>query len=348
MAAISLTGIDAFDAAQGKRVTFSYTGNQCIANRLIVYDSATNSEVYNSRQESFALSHTIAAGSLTNGVLYYLKITAYYMEGNEEKSVTSSASNNFYCLSTPTWAFSDITNGQIIGNSSLLLTMTYSQAQNEEVNEFAIVVYTASRSIYSQSGALYSVSSSYTVEGLADNTVYYLRAYGTTVNGLYFDTRTDYPNDIEIHVDYISPEVYSLVFLENVRDRGYIRISTNIASIEGRTESGEDVVYINGTEADLREDMVIFDDNVLIQDEFNMVLTCRDITLNGILLDLGGEVIVSWRKQGEAYFAELKCSDGAGYVLYSSPIYGLDGSESFKIRVGFTQGFYTLSAEVAV
>ena len=45
MAAISLTGIDAFDAAQGKRVTFSYTGNQCIANRLIVYDSATNSEV---------------------------------------------------------------------------------------------------------------------------------------------------------------------------------------------------------------------------------------------------------------------------------------------------------------
>lgn len=209
MASITVNTPDAFDASGEYKVSFRYEGNQCIANRIVVYDSSSNAEVFNERIISFSLSHTIPAGTLTNGHSYYIKITAYYKNGNDEESVTSSSSSVFYCLATPTWEIRDITDGQIVANSSLQIGVNYAQADGDVIDEFIIVVYTASHTVFYQSSALYDAADTVTVTGLNDDAAYYIRAYGRTVKGLAFDTRTEHPNDLIIHISYATPSFYS-------------------------------------------------------------------------------------------------------------------------------------------
>ena len=206
MATVYVKSISAYDAANAQVVSFGYSGNQCIKNRIIVYNNSTAAVVYDNTVTTYSLTHTIPAGTLTNGTSYYCTITAYYMDGATERSVVSSVSNVWKCLSTATWSFNGLSEGTVIGNSYYTFTMTYSQAQSETVNEYYIVLYNQSGTVYWSSGVLYDSSASTQVTGLPNDTVLYARAYGTTVNGLTLDT-----GNISVTVDYVSPTLYSVL-----------------------------------------------------------------------------------------------------------------------------------------
>ncbi|MEG2381079.1 MAG: hypothetical protein RSB38_05230 [Oscillospiraceae bacterium] len=348
MATIYIYNISSFDATKDQSVAFGYRGNQCIKNKLTVFNNETGAVVYENTVTTFNLSHLLPKGTLANGVSYKCKITAYFLDGGIEQSSESSMSNVFMCLTTPSWAL-NINDGAIVGNSYCVLKPIYSQAQNEKVNEYHLAVYTISGSEFWVSDTLYDITKEITVSGLSDNTSYYIRAYGTTVNGMVLDTRNKQTGiDTKINVDYISPTVYSLAYLENNKWQGNVRVTTNIASVEGRTGSGSAAKYINNTKVDLTHDSVIFDKNFRCGDNFVLEKIDSHIITNKPFLNLKGtnfEAIVTFRSGvfdlGEMFFAELKIKNSP-YVLYSNMIPITAPGSSIHLWLQRKNGLYLL------
>lgn len=354
MASIFVDSITAFDATLDRKVTFTYSGNQCVANSITVYNSMNNAEVYTNRITSYALSHTIPANALTNGGSYYVKITAYYIDGTEENSITSPASNVFSCLKTPVWRFSNIAEGAVIRNASLQVLMYYEQEQGDLLNEFYVELYDYGHVLKYRSAAKYNADDPVDIFDLEDNAIYYLRAYGTTVSGLYIDTRTTFPNDVMITVDYIVAEVYSQAGLENVPDHGSIRVSLNVAHIEGYSANGKAFSYTDSEYINLEDDMVVFDENVYMEDSFTFLLRGKNFLPDTVIMivkaaDNGSVASVKLRSttiSGElVYYAELRCQrpdSKIEYVLYTDFV-PLDLTQDIQIMVWFQRGYFGLA-----
>lgn len=322
MATVYVKSISAFDALIDKTIDFDYSGNLCTKNRLIIYNSANNTPVYdNTITPSYTLSHTIPANTLVNGTSYYCTITAYYTSNNVEYSVTSSASNIWKCLTTATWSIDGISSGTVIGNSYYDFKINYTQSQNELVNEYYIVLYNPSGTTYWSSGTLYDISATTTATGLPNSTVLYARAYGTTVNGLSLDT-----GKIQVTIDYQVPSMYSVAYLENDKWHGWVKATTNILDVEG-TGSGSysfvDSKYVDLSSANSN---VVFDKNFAMNGTSVIEALLYNVNANKSIMTLGGEninAIVTFRSgifsSGTLFFAEFK-EQNSGYVLYSNMI----------------------------
>lgn len=314
--------ISAFDSTKDQTITFGYSGTQCTKNKIVVYENSTSTIVYEHTVTSFTLAHTIPANTLTNGNTYYCKITAYYTISNVEYSVTSSASNVFKCLTAATWGFGNLSSGDVIGNSYFTFQMNYSQAQSELVNEYYIVVYTMSGTIFWTSGALYDATAYTTISGLPNNSVYYVRAYGTTKNGLCLDTRNSITGvDISVTIDYVTPALYSIATLENNKYKGWVKVSTQVAAIKGKSDST--IVYIDNKYVDLTSGTVVtFDNGYELGNIFTLEGAAYDITPNTpFILIPQMNMVLTFRQatfsSGEKFYAELK-SASYNFVLYSN------------------------------
>lgn len=348
MATVYIKPISAFDASNAQVITFGYSGNQCTKNRIIVYNSATNASVYDDTVTTYTLAHTIPAGTLTNGNSYYCTITAYYTLSSVEYSVTSSSSNVFKCLTTATWAFTGLSEGSVIGNSYYDFTMTYSQTQSETVNEYYIVLYNTSGSVYWTSGVLYDVAATTRITGLPSNTVLYARAYGTTTSGLPLDTRNSSTGaDLTITVDYTVPSIYSIAELENDKWKGWTKVNSNFAAIEGISDSA--VVYVNSKYANLTSNRVIFNSGVLISGDYIVEAQAYDITPNLPFIAILGtslELILTFRQSvlsdGEKIFAEFK-ETNTGYVLYSNYLDVPASTDLIHVWVQRKDGYFNLT-----
>lgn len=341
MATVYVKSISAYDAANAQVVSFGYSGNQCIKNRIVVYNSSTAEVVYDNTVTTYQLSHTIPAGTLTNGTSYYCTITAYYMDGATEKSVVSSASNVWKCLSTASWSFNGLSEGSTIGNSYYTFKISYSQAQSEAINEYYIVLYNESGTVYWSSGALYDVSAETTVTGLPNDTVFHARAYGTTVNGLAVDT-----GDITVTVDYVSPTLYSVAYLEDDKWHGWVKVTTNVLDIEGTGAGTYSFVDNNYIDLTASGSSVTFAENFNLSGDFIVEAKGYDVSANKSVLTMAGtnlSIIVTFRsgtfESGELFFAELKEAN-SGFVLYSNMIEAPSSSDFIHLWIQRKSGMY--------
>lgn len=354
MATIALNRIDAFDATTEYVATFRYTGNQLVANKLIIYDSNTNVEVYNVKVSSMTQKHPIPAGTLTNGESYYATITGFYMNGITEESVTSSPSTVFLCLDTPTWSI-NIEPGEVINASSYEVEITYIQKQGEPIDEFQIDVFTASKVLFWSSGILYNASEKITIDGLNDGDMYYIRAYGITTHGMAIDTRdASTKNDINFAVKYDTPGVFSMAYLTQNKYEGWVRITTDIASIEGYSGDGSEIKYVNNnTAADLSDgNIIVFDKNFQFSKDYTLIFQGKNFAINKPFLEFsdGSESYVAliMRKgtfegsTGERWFIELLASGGAEHVIFSEKFAPLPTSAMLQVFLTRTGGLYNI------
>lgn len=310
----------------------------------MVYNSSTAAVVYDNTVTSYSLTHTIPAATLSNGTSYYCTITAYYMDGGTEKSVLSSSSNVWKCLSAATWSINGISEGTVIGNSYYTFTMNYSQAQSEAINEYYIVLYNQSGTVYWNSGALYSSSTESTVTGLPNNTVLYARAYGTTVNGLSLDT-----GNLLVTIDYEVPNIYSVAYLENDKWHGWVKVTTNILDVEGTgvgTYNFIDSKYINLTASG---SSVTFTENFNLSGDFIVEAKGYDVSANKSVITMSGtnlSIVVTFRSGtftgGTLFFAELKEAN-SGYVLYSNMIATPSSSDFIHLWIQRKDGMYNFT-----
>ena len=223
----AIYNINAFDSDKQTSFSYQWLGFQQFGNVCTIRNNDTNTIVYQNTQSTMQLKHDlIIPNSLSNGVLYNMTIRVF-----DRNNVMSDESDPvlFYCYSQPNFNITNITENQIIQNSSYIVNLSYNQPEGEELQYYQLLLYNTNKNQIWSSGVKYDTKLSATISDLEDNGVYYVRAEGRTINGMMINT--DY---IRFSVNYLMPNIYALVTLENIKNEGSIKIQSNILSLEGK------------------------------------------------------------------------------------------------------------------
>ncbi|MCM1234801.1 MAG: hypothetical protein NC489_32260 [Ruminococcus flavefaciens] len=316
MARPILNKISPFDATKDYEITLSWLGSRAHANRIIICDNETNAVVFDDMVSSFSLKHTIPAYTLRNNKKYTIQAQIYDVE-----NIPSVLSNKvlFYTFATPDFYFEDLSDQSIISTSSFAATIHYYSEDWEEISKYNFYLYDASKKQLLESSEMTDNEDiSYIYKGLDNNTVYYIRCVGVTVNGMELDT-----GYIEITVRYENPNTYARIYATPLPSQGCIQVATNLVIIQ--YNGTDEFKYIDGM-IDLREKTLYYDKGFLIENDFTVLI--RGINL--------------WQT------ADLfKMSNGNYGLTLSSRIYN-NGKLRFRLMVPNGIGNYLLYSDEQV
>ena len=293
--------------------------NQSVANTLIIRDNETNTIVYNTKQETLLLKHVLPANTLQNGKIYNVCIQVFDRDNNASEF---SDTLIFKCYTTPTLSL-NIVNEQVIRSSSYLFIVSYNQIEGEELQYYSLELYDGNKQRLYNTGAKYNIESGITLSDFTDNTSYYIKAYGQTIN--HMEIETDF---ILFHVEYIKPELYSYMTVENRELYGDIQFTSFLVSIEGKGVNGEPT-YIDGDYVDTVNGTDIrFDDNFSINNGL-ISLVGRNFKINESFLIMNNNtyhtMTFTWKygtyekeNDVEKWYVELKCVDNRVVTYHMS------------------------------
>lgn len=272
-----------FDATQSYTVTFNVIGgDQVVANRIKIWNSANSVLVYDNQVTSFSYSHIIPANTLTNGVQYMVGI---YTINSQGESMGSSNSPEFYCFNSPVVTPTNFSSGTAINNANYTFQMQYTQTQSEPLQSYIITLYSASDVIISDSDTVYTgsatvpVSISYPFSGMSNATTYKVGMMGVTLHGM-----PVIMNPVQFTVNYETPSAYSLINLTNNCDGGYVTIQSNIQNISG-TSQPSPPTYIGVEAVDLTANgsYVDWNSGYNINGDFTIDLWVKNPNANSVL-----------------------------------------------------------------
>ena len=243
----------AFDATEQQTFYFNVTGTsaQIVSNTLTIRDNNTNAIVYQENQETYRYEHVVNANELTNGTYYNAVISVFDSTGSQS---SNSVPIQFWCYTTPTIQFTNIPSSGIVTNSSFNFQFTYNQTENEPINSYVVNLFNSSQIQISTSGVQYATNGTppyngnYTFTGFENNTVYYIQIIATTTEGTIVSTSLQ-----QFTVQYIRPDLFTIIQLTNNCNEGYITLTSNIILIEGSSNPSPPT-YINNQEVDLTND----------------------------------------------------------------------------------------------
>lgn len=261
----------AFDAKFDWVLSFTYSGNQAIKNRLVIKENDTNTTAYDQTVETFQLRHTIPANTLTNGKCYNAQVQVI---DAENKASPFSKTIIFWCFTNPSFGFSNLVENQIIKNSSYTLSLSYFQPEGEPLQSYHINLYDYQQQLlYSGSTKYGTQDMNVTIFDLDDNSLYYVQAIGQTLNKMKVDTGL-----IPFSVEYILPSLFAIVNLENLEDEYSVKIESNIISILGRSNP-DPPKYIDDKMVDLTEEgsWVKFDKAFSIDKNFTLFIRAKSL-----------------------------------------------------------------------
>lgn len=317
------------DAALDFTITYRWDSNnpQQTGNIVKIYNNETNELVYSLTTEKYYRQECIIpANTLTNGILYKVTVQVICSEGTSEPSEPQL----FYCYSTPTLSFTNLSQNQIIENSAYTAELRYSQEQGEELESYYFVLYSSSMSVIYTTSVRYDTENlKVTVNNLENNTQYYFKAFGTTITGMSTETEA-----IQVSVRYMQPTLYSLIELSNNYHGGYTTIRSNIISLRAHVlnKEGEEVdpIYINGEFIDVRDgtNTVNFTEGFDITGDFTLELKGFGFEQNKVLLQIsnGSTYMNAYYRLGnfensdntDVIYVELQVFDQMTYTIYSN------------------------------
>lgn len=299
MAQPVLYTIPSFDADLGANINFAFDGDQVFGNELVIIDNETNAQVYDVKMNDWMrLYHTIGVDNdLVNGKYYACKVRVFNKSG---QASDWSTLRSFYCFKTPVLKFVNLEENEVLQKSECTLKLEYEQEQGEPLNIYNVMLYNANRVLLVKSENLYgSDNLEYTFKQLEDGTQYYVRATGSTLNGMNADT-----GYVSFSVKYITPAYWTYVDLSNNKDDGSIRISCNIRSITGICS--EDPSFINDQMIDLADgSSVIFNDGFVQSGDFTIKMLGSGFVDNNAFFEMydqyGNTIRIIYR---EGWFAK--------------------------------------------
>lgn len=320
----------AFDARYEHEFYYlwSFANNQSVANTLVIRDNETNTIVYNTKQETLLLKHVLPANTLQNGKTYNVCVQVFDRDNN-----ASEFSNQliFKCYTTPTFSL-NVVSEQVIRSSSYLFTVNYEQPEGEELQYYSLELYDGNKQFLYNTGARYNIEAGITLTDFMDNESYYVKAYGQTINHMEIETDL-----ILFHVEYIKPEMYSYMTVENREAYGDVQFTSFLVSIEGRGVNG-DPTFIDGDYVDtITGNAICFDENFSIS-AGKISVTGKGFILNQPFLIIKNSnyhtMTFTWKygtyeqeNDIEKWYVELKCVDGKVITYHISNFILLPDSE---------------------
>mgnify|MGYP006967175785 CR=1 FL=1 len=205
-----LYSVSAFDATNSQIFNFNVAGgDQVVKNRLVISKQSDNTIVYDNIQTTFAFRHIVPENTLINGEYYSAYIVTY---NSLDEASDPSLGIQFYCFTTPSFAFSNIPISSVINNSSYNFIVTYTQNELEHLKSYTFNLYNSERVLLATSDIQYisttptlPLNINYTFNGLNDKETYYIEANGQTMHGMIVDT-----GFILFSVQYEVPNVFSI------------------------------------------------------------------------------------------------------------------------------------------
>lgn len=331
--------IQPFDADKPHEISISWLGNRAHANRIIIYDNETNNVVFDDMTSTFVLKHTIPAQTLINGKSYVIQAQIY--DTYNTPSVLSDKVL-FYTFATPEFHFENLEN-PFITNSSFTAIIHYYSQDWENVSKYKFYLYDASKKLLRESTELtdeYNIN--YTYNGLDNNTVYYIRCAGITVNGMELDT-----GYVEITVKFENPNKYARIYATPLPSQGCIQVATNLVIIQ---YNGTDTFdYINGM-IDLREKTLYYNRGFLIKDDFTVLIRGMNLwqTVDIFKMcnsELGLTLSSRIYTNKTLRFRLLVPNGVSNYLLYSEPLI-FKNSDMLTIAIRKKNNVYQLKVFV--
>lgn len=272
MAMVTPVGVEVatFDATKSQVFSFNVSGgNQVVKNKLTIINES-GVTVYTNTQTTYAMSQTVAGGTLSNGNKYRFSFVTYDIYNNES---SPSEYIDFYCVAKPTVTINNIPESGIITKSSYTFQATYAQTQNEKIEGLRFVLYDLNNNELSSSDIYTSTDNppirfTHTFYGFEDDKEYKIMIQGTTIHGLSFSSTT-----YIFLVNYANPEEFVSFEVVNACTEGYNQIKSNLKHIEG-VANFEPVEYIDDTKVDVLDitlrNKITFEHKELITEDFVM------------------------------------------------------------------------------
>lgn len=306
--------ITPFDANKPYEISLSWTGNRSHANRILIYDNETNNLVFDDMVSTFALKHTIPAYTLTNGKKYVIQAQTYDVE-----NIASPLSDKvlFYTFETPDFYFNNIPESGKITNASFSASVYYYSSDWEDISTYKFYLYDSTKRKLLESNSMTdSFDISYPYRGLENNTVYYIRCLGVTVNGMELDT-----GYIGISVKYENPNAYARIYTTVLPSQGCVKVDTNLIIIQyNGTDSFE---YADGM-INLKDKTLYYDEGFLIEDDFTVIIRGINLWQNADIFKMSngkqGLTLSSHiYHEGKLRFRLIVPNGVSNYLLYSEP-----------------------------
>ena len=249
---VILYPVPAFDATKSQKFKFAVQGSnsQIKASKLTIRKQEDNSIIYDQQLLSLKYEYILPKDILTNGE-YYNAIITVYQDVNVSAGISSPI--EFKCISAPDIKFTNLPVGNLIDNPSFNFKFKYTQENNEPLNIYKLNLYDSKKFLISSSGELYAQSNSspymgeYLFSGFENNKRYYIELSIETLNGFKLNTEL-----ILLDIQYLYPQLSSIITLKNKCNEGYIEVASNIQLIDGEANP-EPPKYIDNKEIDLTD-----------------------------------------------------------------------------------------------
>lgn len=346
--------IKPFDVADGYRIQAQYAGAMPYYNRVIVQDANTLVTVYDRTIASSEYAHyidpsytgsAVAEGdtgySLINGRRYSVSIQFIGRNKSSELGLVSDKVS-FLTRTSPSFYFEGLEEGETIDTASIGLNLVYKQKESEALLNFRFELYDNNKQLLQVTDIFYdTTNTSYVFKGLENVTEYYVRAVGTTANGIPLDT-----GYVEFFVQYENPAVYARMYVENNPLTSEMNYRTNFVIIEA--DEGEDFEYEDGTWIHLEDGLTVtYSRGFEIEGDATWFIRCRDVDYEQVIMRC-------WNDNYEFYLEGIRDTDqrlrfrlvvpnGAGqnYILYSESIF-IDWQDICNIWIRRINNIYEL------
>lgn len=314
MARPIINRIQPFDSNKPYEVTFSWSGNRAHANRILIYDNETNTLVFDDMVSTYSLKHTIPAYTLINGKKYVIQAQTYDVE-----NIASPLSDKvlFYTFETPDFYFNNIPENHKITNASFSASVYYYSSDFEDISTYKFYLYDSTkRQLIESNSMMDSFNITYPYRGLENNTVYYIRCLGVTINGMELDT-----GFVEISVRYENPNTYARIYTSALPSQGCVKVNTNLIIIQyNGTDSFE---YSNGM-INLVDKTLYYDEGFLIEDNFTVIIRGTHLWQNADVFKMNnGNHCLTLSShiyhEGKLRFRLIVPNGVSNYLLYSEP-----------------------------
>lgn len=345
--------IPAFDAGYDYEIPFSWTKTQFVKNKLEIYEKGTGSLLQTSEDDTIKLKHTIkASGSeLKNGSAYDIRLQVMAEDGSESEF---SDPVTIFCFTTPQFGFTSLTDGDTLANSMLETGIHYLQSpdEGEKLDSFQVFLYDniTRAELYKTPVSYYNTTKSIKIDGLSNNTAYYLRAIGKTTHGMELDS-----GFLSFTVQYAIAFSNTVLNIENMADHGIMKVTSNIKTYgwdENNCITTED-------SADLTAGWINYNKGIDLSNYFVLKFTVFQPNPNSTLLkftnEAGDAIAIRYQLRGRPGtdpdirgYATLEVRQGILTFIQSTPFFPLlspnDRLDLYLLRD--SSNYYSLHAAV--